>query len=209
MGVFFCKFRFANRAGNDARQLSRCAAYLYAVHESLRVWINSGYLRFAEGGLAAVRVEAMARDTGVSKSSFYHHFADLEVFFEALCIYHLERAAIIAEKETACTNIDPELIEVLTEHRTDLLFNRQLRVLRDDPVFGRCVRDADAAMGDGFIALWQRDLNRPVTPDQLRALFSLALENFFLQLTPEHLTREWLSAYFKNLRAVVKAAAGR
>ena len=209
MGVFLCKLRFAHHPGNDTRQLSRCAAYLCAVQESLQVWINSGYLRFAEGGVAEVRIEAMARDTGISKSSFYHHFADLDVFFEALCTYHLEQAAIIAEKEAACTTIDPELIEVLTEHRTDLLFNRQLRVLRDDPVFGRCLRDADAAMGDGFIALWQRDLKLPVTHEQLRALFGLAIENFFLQLTPEHLNREWLRTYFKQLRLVVKTAAGR
>lgn len=39
-------------------------------------WIAAAYRRFAEGGLDAVRVEALARDLGVSKGSFYWHFRD-------------------------------------------------------------------------------------------------------------------------------------
>jgi AcrR family transcriptional regulator len=39
-------------------------------------WIEAAYRRFNEDGLAAVRVEAVARDLGASKGSFYWHFAD-------------------------------------------------------------------------------------------------------------------------------------
>ena len=38
-------------------------------------WIEAAYRRFNEAGLAAVRVEAVARDLGASKGSFYWHFA--------------------------------------------------------------------------------------------------------------------------------------
>ncbi|WP_191283477.1 TetR/AcrR family transcriptional regulator [Pseudolysinimonas yzui] len=39
-------------------------------------WIAAGYARFHDGGLGGVRVEAIARDLGTTKGSFYHHFAD-------------------------------------------------------------------------------------------------------------------------------------
>ncbi|MBM7506132.1 TetR/AcrR family transcriptional regulator [Agromyces aurantiacus] len=39
-------------------------------------WIEAAYERFSAQGLAAVRVEAVARDLGATKGSFYWHFAD-------------------------------------------------------------------------------------------------------------------------------------
>ena len=39
-------------------------------------WVDAAYRRFNEGGLAAVRVEAVARDLGATKGSFYWHFTD-------------------------------------------------------------------------------------------------------------------------------------
>ncbi|MEZ4687033.1 MAG: hypothetical protein R3B47_13480 [Bacteroidia bacterium] len=44
-------------------------------------------------------MERLARDIGKSKSSFYHHFADLEVFTALLLNQHLEQAKVMAEKE--------------------------------------------------------------------------------------------------------------
>jgi AcrR family transcriptional regulator len=39
-------------------------------------WVAAAYERFREEGLGGVRVEAVARDLGTTKGSFYHHFAD-------------------------------------------------------------------------------------------------------------------------------------
>ncbi|PWJ48178.1 transcriptional regulator, TetR family [Quadrisphaera granulorum] len=39
-------------------------------------WVAAAYDRFRTDGLAAVRVEAVARDLGATKGSFYWHFAD-------------------------------------------------------------------------------------------------------------------------------------
>ncbi len=39
-------------------------------------WIDAAAARFAEGGADAVRVEPLAKALGVSKGSFYWHFAD-------------------------------------------------------------------------------------------------------------------------------------
>lgn len=39
-------------------------------------WADAAYARFREDGLSGVRVEAIARDLGTTKGSFYHHFSD-------------------------------------------------------------------------------------------------------------------------------------
>jgi AcrR family transcriptional regulator len=39
-------------------------------------WVDAAYARFRDEGLGGVRVEAIARDLGTTKGSFYHHFTD-------------------------------------------------------------------------------------------------------------------------------------
>jgi AcrR family transcriptional regulator len=67
--------------------------------EKTEICISKGYeffSLFVEKGLI---IEQLAKEVGKSKSSFYHHFADLEIFLEKLLQYHLSKSNIIAEKE--------------------------------------------------------------------------------------------------------------
>ena len=47
-------------------------------------WVDAAYRRFNDGGLSAVRVEAVARDLGATKGSFYWHFADRAALVNAV-----------------------------------------------------------------------------------------------------------------------------
>lgn len=47
-------------------------------------WIRAALQALATYGVAGVRVEVLARDLGVSKGSFYWHFADRPALLEAL-----------------------------------------------------------------------------------------------------------------------------
>jgi len=47
-------------------------------------WIMAGTQALADGGLAAVRVEAIARALGITKGSFYWHFANRSALLEAI-----------------------------------------------------------------------------------------------------------------------------
>ena len=168
-------------------------------------WIQAGYRLFAMQGPQGLKVEVIARQVQKSKSSFYHHFADLEVFMEHLLNFHLEQAAIIAEKERSCQNIDPELITVLVEHKQDLLFNRQLRVNREVATFKACFEKSNQFVAEAFLPLWVSELGLTHKPRLAQLVLGLAIENFYLQITEENLNHTWLAAYFRQINQMVAA----
>jgi AcrR family transcriptional regulator len=167
------------------------------------VWISAGYKAFGLEGVKGLKIEELARKVGISKSSFYHHFADLEYFVEELLKHHLNQTQVIAQKEKEAQSIHPELIDILVEHKADLLFNRQLRVGRENKLFADAISKSDQIAGNHFINVWQKDLNIKFTQQQLEGAFGLAIENFYLQITHENLNKEWLGNYFEDLKKVV------
>lgn len=168
-------------------------------------WILEGYSTFAQAGPSALKVEALARKVGKNKSSFYHHFADMEVFKEFLLNYHLDRADMLAEKEAKCKNVDPELFEVLIEFQEDLFFNRQLRVNRENSSFQKCCEKANQKVAGAIIDIWAEALGLEGRNHLALMVLKLSLENFYLQITPENMNLAWLSNYMKELRNMVQA----
>ncbi len=173
--------------------------------EKEKPWIACGYEAFALQGLPGLKIEPLARAVGVSKSSFYHHFADMEVFMERLLRYHLEQAAAMAKKEEQARSVDPELIDILLQHKADLLFNRQLRIGSDHPLFKEYLLQSSSIIGKSFIGVWLADTKSRLTWQQAEGLFDLALENFFLQINVQTLNRSWLEAYFENLKLIARS----
>jgi AcrR family transcriptional regulator len=55
-------------------------------------WIAAGWRALAEGGPAAVRIEALARTLGVTKGGFYGHFAGRAALLDAMLAGWRERA---------------------------------------------------------------------------------------------------------------------
>ena len=172
-------------------------------------WIKLGYETFAIHGEASLKVEQLAKEVGVSKSSFYHHFVDLTFFKERLFEYHLSASKIIAEKEKKATSINPDLINILLEHKIDLLFNRQLRINACESDYRKILLQSNHIIGKDFVSLWLKDMKLMISRIQAEGLFELALENFFLQINPESLNRSWLEAYFENLKRITQHFDGK
>jgi AcrR family transcriptional regulator len=167
-------------------------------------WIKTGYETFALMGENSLKVEVLAKKVGISKSSFYHHFVDLDIFKNFLLEYHLRQAHLIAQKEQQAKNINPELIHILVEHKTDLLFSRQLRIHQQNKTYFEVLSQSNQIVGNEFVRIWVKDLNLSLNPKQIEGLFELALENFYLQINSENLHFQWLAAYFDNLKKIAK-----
>lgn len=166
------------------------------------IWIVSGYETFALYGESGLKVEGLAKKVGISKSSFYHHFSDLEIFMDRLMETHLENAKIISKKESQATQINPELIDILVDHKMDLLFNRQLRINQQKPIYLSVLQKSNEIIGKDFVRLWMSDLKLNLNQKQIESLFELALENFYLQINHDNLNFNWLELYFENLKRI-------
>lgn len=167
-------------------------------------WILVGYDLFSKEGLKGLKIEVIARKVSKSKSSFYHHFADMEVFVETLLSYHLSRAKIIGERERLCKSVVPDLLNLLLEVKQDLLFNRQLRVNRNTPAFQKCIDKIDKEFDDAILTIWADALGLADKKNLARIVLGLTIENFYLQITEKTLTYEWLLNYIGGIRMMVQ-----
>lgn len=168
------------------------------------IWIHKGYEIFSLFGADGLKIEQLAKEVGISKSSFYHHFADLDVFIDQLLIHHLNKSHELAEKERNAKKINPDLIHILIEHKTDLLFNRQLRFHANNSKYQDTLRRSSQIIGTDFIQLWLSDTQLNLTPKQAEGIFELALENFFLQINTNNINPNWLASYFDHLTRITK-----
>lgn len=166
-------------------------------------WIDAGYALFAEEGPSGLKVEVLARRMGRSKSGFYHHFADVEVFRELLLREHVERSRRIADRERACTRLVPELLELLVDVQEDLFFQRQLRIHRANPAYRTCSEQASAATATAMGAVWAAGLGLEERGTLAHMVLELVMDNFYLRITPGTLDYAWMLAYVQEVKAMV------
>lgn len=133
-------------------------------------WIRAGFRALTAGGPQAIRAEAIARELGVSKGSFYWHFKDVPALKTAM----LEHWMDVATKQ---------IITTVEYSRLDAA--EQLRLLvriatggRDDAYGGPLVEAAirDWARYDGAAAATLSSVDR-LRLEFLRKLFSLRGED--------------------------------
>jgi AcrR family transcriptional regulator len=85
-------------------------------------WVKAGLRFLADAGFAALKADSLAKTRGVSRGSFYWHFADIDAFHDAV----LQRW-----QEIAFQNIVEEL-EGPPAERLQALFKRAFRA--DSPL---------------------------------------------------------------------------
>jgi AcrR family transcriptional regulator len=76
---------------------------------SARDWLDQGLKALTKSGFTALKAEPLAKAIGVSRGSFYWHFADIAAFHAAILKHWREVAAeqIIASLEAASGHDDP------------------------------------------------------------------------------------------------------
>ena len=79
---------------------------------SAKDWLDQGLRTLATRGFTALKAEPLAKAMGVSRGSFYWHFADIGAFRAAILRHWREVAAeqIIADLEAASDNALPRLL---------------------------------------------------------------------------------------------------
>ncbi|WP_299519266.1 TetR/AcrR family transcriptional regulator [Winogradskyella sp.] len=172
------------------------------------IWISKGYELCSIEGFNTLKIEQLAKIVRISKSSFYHYFADLDCFIDELLEYHFEQCKIVANKEKSCLNIYPDLINILVEHKTDLLFHRQLRINRKNSQIEKALEKSIQILGNYAVMLWARDINHNLSESQLEGLFAIATDDFYMRINENNLNHDHLSTYFKSLEKTTQQLIG-
>ncbi len=167
-------------------------------------WINIGYELFSQQGPKGLKVAVLSKLVNKNKSSFYHHFADIEVFTAFLLVHHLERTKEIAIRAKACEKMVPDMLHLLVNIKQDLLFNRQLRINRQLPEFKSCFEKANKIVENAFIKIWSEALGLDEKENLAQIVLNLTVENFYLQITAETLCYDWILNYFNEILLMVK-----
>ncbi|HEX2166594.1 MAG TPA: helix-turn-helix domain-containing protein, partial [Longimicrobiales bacterium] len=81
-------------------------------------WIAAAAHAMSDGGVEAVRVEALARELSVTKGSFYWHFADRPALLEAV---------LMRWEEAARSSLDAAAAQPTPEQRIGSLFRQLAR----------------------------------------------------------------------------------
>jgi len=171
--------------------------------DTKQLWLEAGYKAFADKGPDQLKIERLAKEVSRNKSSFYHYFATLEIFIGQLLSLHITQISVLAEKNVKATSIN-DLVTNLSQHKTDLLFNRQLRVYRKNQQYQKCFVKTNVISAESLIGVWSQVLGLTDRSYLARLVLKFSVENFFLQITEETLNKQWLEDYIGQLQTIVR-----
>jgi AcrR family transcriptional regulator len=113
---------------------------------SAKDWLDQGLKVLAERGFTALKAEPLAKAMGVSRGSFYWHFADIGAFHAAILKHWREVAAeeIIANLEAASGNDNPVQLLLRQSFGGKLALENAVRIwATHDPLARRAVQAID------------------------------------------------------------------
>lgn len=167
-------------------------------------WLEAGYEIFALEGPGGLKVETIAKKVGISKSSFYHLFVDLEIFQEELLKYHITQAEKMAALSQHCQNIDPDTLHLFIEYKIPLLFNRQLCINRENKLYQFYFEKATSLVETTYFDKWVDLLGLHEQKHIARNILKIYTDNFFMRISKENLNYNWLQSLLEEIKTLVK-----
>jgi AcrR family transcriptional regulator len=144
---------------------------IMSVSLSAHDWLDQGLKALARGGFTTLKAEPLAKAMGVSRGSFYWHFADIGAFHAAILKYWREVAAerVIADLEAAAVKENPVLRLLRRTFSTRLALEKAVRSWATfDPAAKAAVQATDRRRLD-YLARMLRAEGLPAKTAQARA----------------------------------------
>src|SRR5437868_6041739 len=133
-GCQYSSVWWASQDGNMGDQLSA------------KDWLDLGLKTLARSGFTALKAEPLAKAMGVSRGSFYWHFADIGAYRAALLKHWRDVAAeqVIADLEASSNHDDPLLLLLRRTFSARLTLEKAVRSWATlDPVARTAVQATD------------------------------------------------------------------
>lgn len=90
-------------------------------------WLQQGYTDFAKEGPQKGSISRIGQEIGASRSSFYHHFAEIDLFVDELLARHWAVCQEFNQTgKVSCKSLNPNLDDLLAAYPLALQFSRQV-----------------------------------------------------------------------------------
>ena len=156
-------------------------------------WLDASFKAVVAGGVDNVRVLAIADDLGVTRGSFYWHFADRADLIGALLARWRERELEQDQRLSADSSPDPQadlerLLEAVLAHAgadlENMRFELALRSFgRRNPALATMLVEVDQVRMNLFEQKFLRLTGNPHTASELASLFYLAIVGSYQALS--------------------------
>lgn len=140
-------------------------------------WLLAGQELLRRGGTPAVKLDALARSTGLTTGSFYHHFGGMDDYLDALAHYY--GAEQVDDFLRGLVDLAPlDQLHALSRLSVDARMRPLDAAMRDwagsNPAAAEAVMAADAALLD-FIVAALVELGHAVREARTRAVVLLSV----------------------------------
>ena len=176
---------------------------------STKPWLDKGYELFGQVGPEGLKIEPLAKAVKISKSSFYHHFADLQVFEQELLQWHYAKAKRLVAEVQACKSIVPDFLNLLIEQKELIYFNRQLLIHKHKEAYIQCFQQVNGLLQANFLGIWAQLIQLSDQLDIANEILHVVVQLFYQRLPPPDFDYNWILSFLKEvntfLQAILKA----
>lgn len=152
-------------------------------------WIEKGYEHFALYGPENISINAISKEIGSPRASFYHHFSDMEVFINFLLETHLDVIqSFVKEGKEYCDRLWPDYFQFLMKFPLGLRFQRQIFMNRHLPKFGYMFTKIQGETSKGFVLdLFIKQFDLKIEREDAARLWITLTESWYSRINPEQL----------------------
>ena len=164
-------------------------------------WLQQGYVDFAKQGPENLSIKHMGEAIGASRSSFYHHFAEMDLFIDELLAQHWDICQEFNEAgKEACQNLIPDLYDLLAQYPIPLSFSRQLFHNRHIPRYNFLFVKTYQASAEAFVLnLFAKHMDLQLPQRDLNHLFLTLGEAWYSRLDPKDLSAATLRKHSEDI----------
>jgi len=175
-------------------------------NNSEHIWIEAGYNQFAAEGLEGIQVERLARITALNKAGYYHYFGDRDTFLEKLMEHHLHLAITYTNELKQVEQFDPQYIELLIKHKTQLMFANQLVRNRHNQLLVSTHQSINEMVDPVLSKLFADFIGFKDHLELSTKYFNQVRYMFHAQITPERMNYPYLRDFMYEAREVIQRA---
>ena len=169
----------------------------------------AAYQLIGDKGLKNFSIESISRIMNKSKSSFYNHFGEMDLFIVELLNYHVDRSKLFGNDISTIKGIRPGLINILLEYKSDILFHKQLYLNRDNSKFRDCIERVFSIYGQPIAEKWADYFELSLNRLFVEKFHRFIAEHFLLIIDSDNYNFSWIDNYLEELSLMLKMLSER